>query len=882
MKNPSSFIKYTTRLAAALAVAFSVRTATSQTQIFSENFDTDHSLDNTWVTNSAGGYNPVDIYFDYSTVGIPSAPNSTGGTTRGLKLQANLDPLVQVFPSGSSMSPAGFSISDNFEMRWDWWLNFNGGLGTGGLNGGGAGSTQIGGAGFGTAGTVAQRPTVIDCIFIGASGDGAGTTGDYRVYSPAFTASLQDASGVYAAGTSGSRNNTHAYYQPTFPPVSAPSAQLTLYPQQSGQTQGGSAGMKWHDISLKKVANIITYSIDGLLIATIDATTNGTLGGANIVFGQFDINTAASTDPNATNLAFSLVDNLRITNFPNVVTVSATTPGAAEAGPASGVFTITRTSSGAPVTVNYSVGGTAGNGTDYTNALGGALSGTVTFGATETSTNITIVPVDDSTAEPSETIILSILPGVGYIGAGGATVVIADNEPTTLSITNVSSQVYERTNDYGTFQITALGETNYASPLTVDISFASGSAVLDTDFYTNAPVTLDPGQQLVTFKANPVVDGTYEGNETIAVTLLSGVGYVVGSQSSASLKLVDADSPPETVLFSDNLDADTSASWTVQSSDADYSATFAFDYGGQSIPSAPHSTGGSTIGLFMTANKDITGSAAAVNLYPNGQSFSGNHALRFDMFLNAILPGSTATEYALAGINHTGTKTNWFRNSPGGVPAGFAFFDGVFVGIEADGGALGDYAAYGAPTTAGSNPTSLNSRSASSMTSFLKSPPWGVVGVPANDIADGTPIWADVEVAQVGNIVTLSINHTTVFSLTNNTGSTSGNIMIGYDDAYDSIGNNQSYVVIDNVRVISLAAPVITAINIVGPNVQVDFTANAGDVVSQFVLQSASSVSGPYTDTSSTITSPSAGNFRATKAYNPLSTETYYRVRRAY
>ena len=34
----------------------------------------------------------------------------------------------------------------------------------------------------------------------------------------------------------------------------------------------------------------------GLLIATADISTNGTLGGANIVFGHFDINATASTD----------------------------------------------------------------------------------------------------------------------------------------------------------------------------------------------------------------------------------------------------------------------------------------------------------------------------------------------------------------------------------------------------------------------------------------------------------------------------------------------------------------------------------------------------------------------------------------------------------
>lgn len=131
----------------ALSVAGGLLVVTSasraQTQVFSENFEIDHSNDGTWVTNSVGGYNPANLYFDYSSVGIPSAPHSAGGSTYGLKLQANLDPAVQIFPSGSSVSPTGFSITENFEMRWDWWLNFNGSPTTG-LTGGGSGSTQIG------------------------------------------------------------------------------------------------------------------------------------------------------------------------------------------------------------------------------------------------------------------------------------------------------------------------------------------------------------------------------------------------------------------------------------------------------------------------------------------------------------------------------------------------------------------------------------------------------------------------------------------------------------------------------------------------------------------------------------------------------------------
>ena len=341
MKNTSSKVRIL-MLALASELLAATGTIHAQTQVYSEGFETDHSADGTWVVNSVGGLNPVNLNFDYSTVGIPPAPHSVGGTTHGLKLQANLNPLVQQFPSGSSASPVGFDIPAYFDMRWDWWINYNGPL-----NGGGSGSTQIGGGGFGTAATIAQvAGATIDSIFVCASGESAGTAADYRVYSPAAQASWQDGSGVYTAfnfaAPFGARNNINPYYQATFPSVSAPAAQKALYPQQTGSTQGGSAGMAWHEVSLKRIGSVVTYTIDGLLIATTDLATNGSLGGTKLVFGHFDINAIASLDPNAPALAFSLVDNVRVTDLclgetvpptitpPGDIVVLATSPAGAE------------------------------------------------------------------------------------------------------------------------------------------------------------------------------------------------------------------------------------------------------------------------------------------------------------------------------------------------------------------------------------------------------------------------------------------------------------------------------------------------------------------------------------------------------------------------
>lgn len=880
MKNPPK-LSQLFRISVAAITLLGIPTALrAQTLVYSEDFETDHTLDGSWVINTIGGYNPANLFFDYSSVGIPAAPNS-GGTTHGLKLQANLDPAVAVFPSGVSASPSGFSITANFEMTWDWWLNYNGPL-----NGGGSGSTQIGGAGFGTAGTSAQvAGGPIDSLFVGASGDGSGTSADYRVYTPAAPTSHGDLSGVYAAGkVAGSRNNSSTYYQSTFLPQSATNncpQQLVLYPQQTGQTEGGSAGMKWRSVRLRKVGTIITYTMDNLLIATIDTATNGTFGGNNIIFGQFDINAGASTDINATNLAFSLVDNIRITNFNNVVTISNSIPTAKEAGQVAAEFIFQRTEAGVPLTINYTVSGTAQNGVDYTNALGGALGGSITFDAAAFSTNLTIVPIDDNVAEAVETVTVSITPALEYVGAGGATAVIVDNEPATVAITNISTQMYERTNDYAVFQVSRLGDTG--AVFSVNLSF-TGSATIGTDYYTNTTVDFDAGYLTTNITVYPIVDGTYEGNETVTVGVGAG-SYAVGSPASASITLVDADAAPETVLFSENFDADHSANWSVLAAGfdgvPDYSADFNFAYPGFGIPEAPHGGGN---GLFLTANKDGVAAAAAVNVYPAGaQTFSGNYALRFDLFASVPIPSGSATEAVIAGINHSGTKTNWTRS--GGVPAAWVF-DGLFASMTVEAGSTPVYGLYSTPTTAGNIPTLVASQSSTPLANVLKANPFGVSGAVGNSNNPSgffaTPTWVDVEIAQIGKVVSLKLNKTQVYSYTNNGSFTSGKIMLGYMDSFDSIGNSQSYAIIDNVRVVSLAAPVISQIAITGGNVQVDFAANSGDVVAQFTLQSATSPGGPFTDVASTITSLGSGNFRSTVTYNSAVTPKFYRIGRAY
>jgi len=284
-----------TTCAFALFIAFSSGIAWGD---YMQDFEIDSTA--TWTVNTGPSDAAADFFFDYSTAGIPAGPSGAG--TRGMKLQANQSSGIF---GGMSVSPTGESFTGDYQVRFDWWSNFNGPFPAGG-----SGSTQLSTFGIGTSGTIAQWPGgTQDSVWFAATGDG-NSSADWRAYSTAATTGYPDASTVFAAAGAGNRNASHAYYA-GFGQVSAPAAQLGLFPQQTGSTLIGSAGMAWHQVLIDKAGTTATWTVDGLLIATIDLTTV-TLGGDNVFFGHSDTNATSSTDPNDGALLFSLIDNINI------------------------------------------------------------------------------------------------------------------------------------------------------------------------------------------------------------------------------------------------------------------------------------------------------------------------------------------------------------------------------------------------------------------------------------------------------------------------------------------------------------------------------------------------------------------------------------------
>jgi hypothetical protein len=109
-----------------------------------------------------------------------------------------------------------------------------------------------------------------------------------------------------------------------------------------------------------------------------------------------------------------------------LVTVAAIDPSASETGPDPGVFRFTRTgSTSSSLNVQYSIGGTAINGTDYQ-----SIGTSIVIPTGQASADLTIAPVVDGLAEATETVILTVLDDELYdVGSpADATVSIADSQ----------------------------------------------------------------------------------------------------------------------------------------------------------------------------------------------------------------------------------------------------------------------------------------------------------------------------------------------------------------------------------------------------------------------------------------------------------------------
>lgn len=220
------------------------------------------------------------------------------------------------------------------------------------------------------------------------------------------------------------------------------------------------------------------------------------------------------------------------------------------------VFTISRTgSTSADLTVNYAVSGTAGSGADFS-----AMSGSVTILAGNASAVLEVAPVNDSSSESLETVILTLSTNAAYILdplATTATVSIYDDDLQTVNVTasdatatEIDLTVSGAAADTGTFLVSRSGDTTNALTVYYAFSGVTGGGVMalhGPDYEWMPGVVIIPaGQSAASITIVPRFDSLGEGPEQCVLNLgASATNYILGSSATATVTINDnpADKP---------------------------------------------------------------------------------------------------------------------------------------------------------------------------------------------------------------------------------------------------------------------------------------------------------------------------------------------------
>ncbi|MFM9087082.1 MAG: Calx-beta domain-containing protein [Cyanobium sp.] len=200
--------------------------------------------------------------------------------------------------------------------------------------------------------------------------------------------------------------------------------------------------------------------------------------------------------------------------------------------------------------MTFTAGGTATSGVDYA-----PVGTTVNFAPGEATASLAITPTADSEMEADETIEILLSPGSGYsVGTSGAVngTILNDDFPL-ITLAVAPASVDENSATAMVYTFTRSGPTT--SALTVSYG-VEGTATMGVD-YSGIPGSVTPntltfasGASTATLAVTPIGDTTVEANETVALRLLSGNGYSVGTGSAVVATIRNDDLPGVTLAVS--------------------------------------------------------------------------------------------------------------------------------------------------------------------------------------------------------------------------------------------------------------------------------------------------------------------------------------------
>ena len=188
----------------------------------------------------------------------------------------------------------------------------------------------------------------------------------------------------------------------TFARTGDTSLPLTVtYAVSGSATSGTDYAAVGTSVTFAAGSSVATVTVNPAADATVESNETVTIA---LTGGGYTIGTPGSATGTISN------DDAPPVTSPSV-TLTVAPSSVPEDDAANLVYTFARTGdTTAPLTVNYSISGTAASGSDFP-----TMPPTVTFAAGSASTTVVINPTADTTVESNETVILSLASGTGYI-----------------------------------------------------------------------------------------------------------------------------------------------------------------------------------------------------------------------------------------------------------------------------------------------------------------------------------------------------------------------------------------------------------------------------------------------------------------------------------
>ncbi|MBD2073375.1 hypothetical protein H6F86_05645 [Phormidium sp. FACHB-592] len=331
---------------------------------------------------------------------------------------------------------------------------------------------------------------------------------------------------------------------------------------------------------------------------------------------------------------------------PSTVSVTSPTNGGAIPAGGSVPFTVTRTGeTSQPLTIPYTIGGTATPGTDYSQ-LPGSI--TIPAGATSATQNITTPTKNGSTAEPSETIVLTPQSGTGYSvdpTGGTATYQTAAYTPSSVSATPGTGGSTIPQGTTGGFTISRTGDTSQPLP----VSYTLGGTAQNGTDYNSLPgsVTIPAGQASVTVPVTvPAATGSAATPaKDIQVAVSPGNSYAPDATTPTTTLTIPAFAPSMVDFGTGNggtlTPGSTSDGFTVtRSGDTTKPLTVGYTVGGTATPGVDYGQLPGTV----TIPAGATSATVPLSAFPqSGTAAEGEEDVQITLQPgNGYAPSSTA------------------------------------------------------------------------------------------------------------------------------------------------------------------------------------------------------------------------------------------------